>query len=108
MRLPVDSASEKAEVDISDTLLLRECWRGSALAESVRWCGVDSAAKRDSLRMCCPGLAPLTLSKADFETSCCRRETLRPCYTSTERTDGMPVCWTWPLETESAFIAHVC
>ena len=36
MRLPMESASEKAEFDISETLLLRECWNGMLLKDSVR------------------------------------------------------------------------
>ena len=36
MRLPMESASEKAEFDISDTLLLREWWCGMLPKESVR------------------------------------------------------------------------
>lgn len=36
MRLPMESASENAEFDISETLLLRECWNGMLLKDSVR------------------------------------------------------------------------
>ncbi len=70
MRLPMESASEKAEFEISETLLLREWWWGMLPKESARWWGVASMPKRDILRPC-PGLPPLAFSNADLEISCC-------------------------------------
>ena len=70
MRLPTESASEKAELEISDTLLLREWWCGTVEKDSERWCGVASMPKRDIFRACWANLLPLTFSNADFDSSC--------------------------------------